>query len=494
MDAVLAIDVGTTLCKAQCFAVDGRPLGPRLDAQTPVGPDGRADALDLAGTVEDIVDQFCSAVPRTVEKKPVLVAGCALTCSWHGLAGLEADGTPCTRVSTWMDRSAAEEALELRRLVADEGAVHQRTGCRLHPSYIPARLLRIKRRHAETWRRVSSWVSLGEFLQTRWCGPAVPSSLSMASASGLWDARGGLWDGELCGLLELPGSALPPVSDEWRRLSPTYRRRWPALAEALWTPALGDGACSVVGSTATADGPAPRRLSTPAYSAAVSLGTSAAARLLVEPERRLAQPLHPALFAYALDESRAVVGVARSNALNLVRWAERTLQLPSLAEDEDLVTHLLRERVPGSSGLIASSALAGERSPDWPVDGRGRIDGLSLASGPLDIAQSLLEDAVIGLVQAVAELERWTAGPLEPVFSGGGARSPGWQQLMADAFGRPVAISNIADTSLRGAALVCLERLGLLEATNDRRPGFRMIEPDPVRAAAFARVVGKSGR
>jgi gluconokinase len=239
---------------------------------------------------------------------------------------------------------------------------------------------------------------------------------------------------------------------------------------------------------------APRTLSTHAYTAAVSLGTSAAARIVVEAERRLTQPLRPALFAYALDESRAIVGVARSNALNLVRWAERTLQLPALADDEDLVTHLVRERVPGASRLRASSALAGERSPDWPIQGRGGIDGLTLSSAPLDIIQSLLEDAVVGLVRAVEELERWAGGPLDLVFSGGGARSPGWQQLMADAFGRPIAVSSIADTSLRGAALVCLERLGLLQDTDGvSRPAYRVVEPDPARAMVFGRMLERSG-
>ena len=499
MDAILAVDVGTTLSKLQCFRADGQAVGPMLSTGTPVQPDGTADALGFVRAVESILDGLCAAVPEDPTGKQVAIRGCALTCSWHGLAGLDASGEPCTRVSTWMDASAGEEALELRRLVAHEGAVHDRTGCRLHPSYIPARLLRLQRREPDTWKRVSTWVSIGELLQTRWCGPGSPASLSMASGSGLFDSRLGLWDPELCGLLEIAPPTLPRVSDEWRRLAPAYRRRWPALADALWTPAFGDGACSIVGSGASVcevaggigRGILPAGLAASGGAAALSLGTSAAVRLLVESERRLAQPLRPALFAYLLDEARAVIGVSRSNALNLVRWAERTLRLPSAPGGEDVVSYLVRERMPGSSGLEASSALAGERSPDWPANGRGGVAGLSLASEPLDIVQALVEAAVVGLVQAVHELEIWT-GPLDLVLSGGGARSPGWQHLMADGFGRPIAVSDAADTSLIGAALLCLQRLGLLEGADECRPTLHVVEPDPVRAEAFARLVERA--
>ncbi len=495
MDAILAVDVGTTLSKLQCFRADGRAVGPMLSTGTPVQPDGTADALGFVRAVEGILDRLCAAVPEDPSGAPIAVRGCALTCSWHGLAGLDASGEPCTRVSTWMDASAGEEALELRRLVADETAVHDRTGCRLHPSYIPARLLRLQRREPDAWSRVASWVSIGELLQTRWCGSGSSASLSMASGSGLFDSRRGFWDPELCGLLAIAPSTLPQVSDEWRRLSPAYQRRWPALADALWTPAFGDGACSIVGSGAAVckagggigRGILPAGLGAPGGAAALSLGTSAAVRVLVERERRLAQPLRPALFAYLLDETSTVTGVSRSNALNLVRWAERTLRLPSTPGGEDVVSYLVRERMPGSSGLEASSALAGERSPDWPVGGRGAVAGLSLASEPLDIVQALVEAAVVGLIRAVAELETW-AGRLDLVLSGGGVHSPGWQQLMADGFGRPIAVSDAADTSLRGAALLCLQRLGLLEKAEECAPTLHVVEPDPVRAEAFARL------
>ena len=108
------------------------------------------------------------------------------------------------------------------------------------------------------------------------------------------------------------------------------------------------------------------------------------------------------------------------------------------------------------------------------------------------MVQALVETAVVGLVRAVHELEAWT-GPLNLVLSGGGARSPGWRQIMADAFGRPILLSDAADTSLRGAALVCMERLGMLEDYEECGPELTLIKPnDPARAAAYAELIEAS--
>ncbi len=226
--------------------------------------------------------------------------------------------------------------------------------------------------------------------------------------------------------------------------------------------------------------------------AAVSLGTSASARLVTTWDRRFESPLSPALFGYALDARRAVVGVARSNAMNIMHWAERVLKFSSLGQVNDVVEQIVRERLPGSSGLVVSSALAGERSPDWPVAGRGLLDGLSLGTTSTDILQGLVESAVVGLVRSVRELEAWS-GPLDLILSGGGARSTGWQHLIADGFGRPILLSDVADTSLRGAALLCLERLGLLAPPEECRPALATIEPDPLRSEAFAELVAARG-
>ena len=106
------------------------------------------------------------------------------------------------------------------------------------------------------------------------------------------------------------------------------------------------------------------------------------------------------LFAYLLDADRVVLGAARSNAGNLADWIARVFRL-----DGDIVAEVVTRR-PGSHGLEAVPALAGERSPDWPAVASGSLSGLRPDTTAVDAAQALLEAAAAGLADSVDSLEQ----------------------------------------------------------------------------------------
>ena len=143
----------------------------------------------------------------------------------------------------------------------------------------------------------------------------------MASGTGLWNDSARGWDPELVEALGLDVSRLPVVSDEpLRRLRPELARRFPALADVPFFPAVGDGALANVGSGAS--GPSV---------AGLTVGTSGALRVLV-PAPVPAIP--DVLFRYRLDARRVVVGGSLSTGGNLWPWLERTLA--SVREDDVL--------------------------------------------------------------------------------------------------------------------------------------------------------------
>jgi gluconokinase len=298
----------------------------------------------------------------------------------------------------------------------------------------------------------------------------------MASGTGWYDQEAGGWDGEVLDAARVGPGTLAPVDDSPHRgLAPTYRRRWPTLAGVEWLPALGDGGCALVGT-----GCAGSR-------ASLTVGTSAAVRVLAEPSARAGRPA--ALFAYLLDPGRVVLGAARSNAGNLMEWAGRVLRLPAVpgTGTEDPVT-AATARPPGGHGLVADPALAGERSPHWPLAASGSVSGLRRHTTALDVLQALLEGAVLGLADGLGALEAHV-GPVTLVASGGVvAASAGWRHLLADATGHPVVVSRVAEPSARGAALVALEHLvGRSAVALDTEDG-ETVEPDVERAALFARM------
>ncbi len=93
------------------------------------------------------------------------------------------------------------------------------------------------------------------------------------------------------------------------------------------------------------------------------------------------------------------------------------------------------------------------------------------------------------LIRAAVPGERLIVG------SGNGlVNNPVWAQIMADALGQPLALSPEPEASLRGAALVTLERLGLgsLEALARRAvEGAHQVTPNPENAPAYEAMLAR---
>ena len=351
------------------------------------------------------------------------------SCFAHSLVAVDRDWNALTPILGWRDTRSADAAERLARRL-DPAGVHARTGAFLHPSFWPAKLAWLAETEPETFRRAAWFVSFAEYLHG-----SPETSVSMASSSGLLDLATQDWDEELLAVLGLDPERLPKLSDV-----------------PLWL----DAACSNVGAGCTR----PER-------AALMVGTSGALRVLYETERP--EP-KPGLFLYRLDERRVVEGGALSDGGNLHGWLAGALGEASGS---------LAGRDPGDHGLVFLPFLGGERSTGWNPHARGTIHGLTFATTPLDIRQAAYEGvafrfaAILDLLPEVREV----------VATGGGLlHDPDWIQIMADALARPVSVSRVPEASLRGAAILALERTGH-EA--DEAPVASLVEPRPDRAEAY---------
>jgi gluconokinase len=128
------------------------------------------------------------------------VAAVALSTFWHTVLGLGSDDRPSTPVYSWADTRSVG-AVEALRARVDEKAYHARVGCRLHTSYLPARLWWLRERDPVAFRGVRRWVSFGEYVGLRLFGE-LRTSVSMASGTGLFDQWAQRWDP---GILEVLG-------------------------------------------------------------------------------------------------------------------------------------------------------------------------------------------------------------------------------------------------------------------------------------------------
>jgi gluconokinase len=467
------VDLGSSSVRAELYDGSGdnvEDTETKLDYELEYTPDGGVtkDADELLDLVARAVD---GALSRAGD---IRISGVAMSTFWHALLGLDREGRPTTPVLTWADRRAADAARELRRGL-DEAALHRRTGCVLHSSYWPAKLLWLSRERTETFEKTERWVSPADYFYERFFGSSQVGT-SMASATGLIDQNRRSWDGETIEALPIEQRQLSPISDEpLRGLREEWARRWPALRDVPWFPASGDGACSNVGSGCTTSD----RL-------ALMVGTTGAMRVLRKADS-VEIPNGP--WCYRADEKRFVMGGALSDGGNLVRWLHNTLRLPEEAEE------LLAEMEPDSHGITFLPLLAGERGPGWADQANGTIAGLSMSNTPVEILRAAMEAVALRFSLIAEIIEAASPGEKEVVATGGGLlHSPTWTGIMADALGKPVIASGVREASSRGAALLALERLGELEIEETEAPLGETFEPDPERHEIYRKALGRQRR
>lgn len=439
---ILALDAGTSSVRAVVYDAQARLVEPFVVRRL-----YQPETTHEGGVFVDadyLVDLVVSAVDDILPGLGHPVAAVACDTFWHSLVGVDAQGSPLTPVLTWADTRSADAARELRSML-DERAIHARTGAVLYSSYLPAKLLWLSRDQPEVFGRVAHWMSFGEYLYLRLFGERRVS-ISMASGTGLFDQNRCTWDPELLEVLPIRREQLSPIADfsaALHGLSEPYRSRWPLLAQIPWYLALGDGACSNVGSGGTS----PRWL-------VVMIGTSGALRV-VRSESRVEVP--PGLWTYRVDRQRFVQGGALSDGGNVYAWLDRTLRLGPPETVERAVANV----APDSHGLTVLPFLAGERSPEWNSAARAAFVGIGLDTDGVEIVRASLE-AVAYRFGIIDDILRRSIGDTKGIIATGAGllKSPTWMHIMSDVLGQTLIASTVEEASSRGAALLVLEALG----------------------------------
>ncbi|WP_343602134.1 FGGY-family carbohydrate kinase [Mycobacterium sp.] len=133
---------------------------------------------------------------------------------------------------------------------------------------------------------------------------------------------------------------------------------------------------------------------------------------------------------------------------------------------------------------VWSPSVRGERTPCHDPDRRALVAGLDLTHDAATLRRAAYEAS--GFV--VRRLVELSAAPVERIVAaGGGTRDGSWMQAVADATGRPVQVSAVAEGAALGAAFLARLAVGLESSVADAARWARVervVEPDPAWAGA----------
>jgi gluconokinase len=459
---LLSIDVGTSGVRAALFDESGDEVpGAQVRSRRSAAVSGFGE-LDPDQLVNEVINTIDQLRRHTNEQIDLF----AISAFWHSLLGIDSAGRPTTPLLTWADTRATQFANDLRSHF-NELEIHTRTGCRFHPSYWPAKLRWLKHEHEDQFNRTRWWLGFAEYLCLRLFGESA-TSISMASATGLFNQRNCDWDWDFVDALGIARDTLPGIrAQSHGRLTNEFASRWPALADARFVTIVGDGAANNIGAgCSTKD------------KIALMIGTSGAMRVVFagEPPEKLA----PGLWCYRASRERVVVGGALSDGGGVVQWLRESLNVDEGRHAE------IAALEPDAHGLTVLPFWSGERSTGWLADARGGIFGLRQQTKPVEIVRAVLESIAYRFALIARELDQ--LAPNATIVASGNAlrSSPVWLQIIADVLGRPLLLGGPAEASSRGAALLALEAVGKIATIEeDQFVADQVFEPDMTRHVRY---------
>lgn len=450
---VLSVDIGTSSLRVLVFDAEGQMLpniGVQVGYEPQTTPDGGA-FLDADNLLHQTVQAINAAVEQ-LSSNANHIAAVTLCTVWHSVLGVDKDDNAVTPFLLWADSRCAKEAEELKQNL-NESDYHARTGCFLHPNFLPAKLLWFRRNFPEIAKKVHRWLSFGEYLHLKLLGTTA-CSISMASGTGLFNHAVNDWDEEILRTIGISREQLSPITDfeplPISRPSPLVPH---PLLSALWFPALGDGACSNIGCGAVEP-----------ETAALMVGTSSVMRVMTT-EENVKPPF--GLWHYRADRKHHLIGGAQSNGGVVFQWLTETLKLPDDWEAQ------IAAMQPDEHGLTVLPFLLGERAPEWDASVPSAVIGIRLHHTSLHLMRAFME-AVALRMALIHQLVKRAVPTVNRIIATGGAlvRSQVWTQMFADALGQPITLCLEPEASARGAAIMALRAMGIWRTFSDYPPKF----------------------
>ncbi len=463
---VLAIDLGTTTCKAAVFDEKGKlvelskvPLDIVDDEKGALGADPHqwSRALKL----------LCSQLVNVSEVRAVVVSG-------NGPTVVPVFDTPRIEDSLLHAESGQARLWLDRRAVVEAQEISQYLGQFVDASFVLPQVLHMVRNDYSTYKRSLWFLSSFEFINYLLTGEA--RTILHAADATRW-----YWTETLLNQFSLNTDKFPSFCSPGEQIGAVTSLAAKALGLPQGVPVIASGPdffVSILGCAVTKPGLVCDRLGT---SEGINLCTDAPLT-----DNRLMTYLHPVTPYYNVSGIMSTTGKA-------ISWAKDLLGLQDVSFEA--MYDLIHKVSPGSDGLIFLPYLQGERAPIWNPYARGVFSGLSLTTEKGHILRAVAEGACFAARSVIAVMEE-SGGTVNALrVTGGPSESTVLNQLKADITGVPVSVPEVSDAELVGDMVIARTSLGdyssFAHAAEDLVQMKTCFEPNPRLAALYTERFGQ---
>lgn len=484
--SLLAIDVGSSACKAVRFAVSGKILAQHTSAYTPDFPRSSWAEMDPA--------KFWNAicVSSQAVAKDVVDPVQALCLSSHGetFVALDAHGRPVAPAILNQDNRAVAEAIWCEEAIGRK-RLFQITGLVVHPMYSIPKIMWLRKHRPDIFASTACFVTLiGYLLQRMGLPPYVDDSL--ASRFLAFDIQKRCWSDEILTAAGLRKDQLPvpvPAGSITGKLSSEAARE---LALLPGTPVvLGghDQPCGALGVGVIGRGRV--------YD---SIGTYECILVGSNAPCLSDAALHASLNSYCHVVPQKFVTLAYFPSGIMVKWFHDLLysngsghssaETMAAGVEADHYSFLEAHVPEGPTGLCITPHLIGTCNPEFNPLARGVIAGLSPTTTRAQLYKGILEGLACEL-SLMTEMLAEAAGNFSDIYvTGGGSRSALGLQLRAALTGCRLHVLASPEAVCLGTAILAGVAVGEYRDANQAVDQVvhetAVLAPNQATAASYA--------
>ena len=433
-NVILAIDEGTTNCKAILISETGKIVASGSSAvpieypqpgwvQQDAQAIWQATQRAIATCLQQAPDTKITALGISNQRESIMI--------WD-----RSSGEPLGPILTWQCRRTAPECQALKA-EGYEANVIALTGLPIDPLFPPTKIAWLLQHHSTRIKNICVGTVDSWLIWKLSGGQVHATDQSNAARTQLFNLVKGAWDADLCDLFGVPIDSLPKVQDSSHIFGETAGTT--VLPDGIpIASAIGDSHAALFGHGAFEPGDGKITFGT-GSSVMMTLPTFSA------PPKGLTTTIAWSLNGQSTFAFEGNILVSAS----IFPWAAKLLGLKDVSELLELA-----QTVDSTQGACLVPAHVGLGAPHWVPEARGVISGLSFVTEPAHLARAAAES----LAQQVSDIfdvvnsSGRTPGQLS--VDGGPSENRFLMQLVADLLAHPVTPCRNSETSAIGAAFL----------------------------------------
>ena len=449
MNCYLGLDMGTTGVKAAVFDASGNMLGSGLAEYTLETP--APDIVELDAELYWLSAK--SAIKQAVTQSqiaPARIKAMAITGQVETLIMLDSNGNPVRKAIVWLDNRAHDEAKYLEEKFGSENLFRLSGQTEMLPCWPAPKILWYQKNEPENFARTAKYLMVEDYIVYKLSGKFV-TSCGLQPSSLYFDIGTSQYDQAMLQAINITPDQLPELKQCSEIMTAAAENDSMIVPGTLIAAAPLDHICGNLGSGCAKAG-------------AISETTGCTLAICAS---------FPQIIYDRARQVSTYLGATPGNFV-LLPWAPTAGMLLKHFRDEfaggmsyQEFDNAAASVSPGSDGLILLPHCAGAISPDCNPHARGTAWGITLAHKREHWARAIMESVAYLLRSNVEALRNMNCDIRELRALGGASHSKVWLQIKADVLNLPITVTECAEATSLGAAMLAAVAAGEYTTTAD---------------------------